>query len=198
MHPIKKMIIEETANVLREMKQEKDIQNLTRDLYEAVQTSKIVKNNPKKYKVAKKIVSITEANLLKQIRKVNENHGIEDESEMAKAQLLSIMENAKELYRMIGNNIQLEDWVQYKLSIAENYLDAVRGYMKYFNGEEDMEDNMENEMEDDIENELEWDDVEEEDFDDEDFDEEEFYDVEDFDDDFNEDFDDEESDEFGV
>lgn len=195
MNPIKKMIIQETASVLREMKQKKDIKNLTRDLYEAVKTASLVKNNPKKYRIAKKIVSITEGKLLNRIRRVNENHSLEDESEMAKAQLLAIMEKAKELYQMIGDNVQLEDWVQYKLSIAENYMDAVHGYMKYFIGEKDMESNMEPDMDD----EMEWDEVEEEDFDDEfedDFGDEEYYDVEDFDDDEDyydddEDFDDE-------
>ena len=177
------MIIEETANVLREMKTEKNINTLTRDLYEAVQTAKSVKNNPKKHRIANKIVSITETKLLKAIRKVNENHGLEDESEMAKAQLLSIIDTAKELYHMIGDDVQLEDWVQYKLSIAENYMDAVHGYMKYFNGGDDMEDEMENQMQDDMEDEMEWDDVDEEDFDDEEFyDEEDFDDIEDFDD----------------
>ncbi len=197
MKPIKKMIIEETVNVLREMKHKKDLKILIRDLYEAIQTTKTVKDNPKKYKVAKKIVAITEANLLKQIRKVNENNRLEDESEMAKAQLLAIMEKAKELYHMLGTDIQLEDWVQYKLSIAENYMDAIHGYMKYFNGDNDMQNDNEDEIVDDLEDEIEWDDVDEEDFDDDfedDFDDEEFYDVDDFD----EDFDDEETDEFGV
>ena len=197
MKPIKKMIIEETVNVLREMKHKKDLKILIRDLYEAIQTTKTVKDNPKKYKVAKKIVAITEANLLKQIRKVNENNRLEDESEMAKAQLLAIMEKAKELYHMLGTDIQLEDWVQYKLSIAENYMDAIHGYLKYFNGDNDMQNDNEDEIVDDLEDEIEWDDVDEEDFDDDfedDFDDEEFYDVDDFD----EDFDDEETDEFGV
>ena len=193
MKPIKKMIIEETVNVLREMKHENDLKILIRDLYEAIQTTKTVKDNPKKYKVAKKIVAITEANLLKQIRKVNENNHLEDESEMAKAQLLAIMEKAKELYHMLGTDIQLEDWVQYKLSIAENYMDAIHGYMKYFNGDNDMQNDNEDEIVDDLDDEIEWDDVDEEDFDDDfedDFDDEEFYDVDDFD----EDFDDEETD----
>lgn len=182
MKPIKKMIIEETVNVLREMKHKKDLKILIRDLYEAIQTTKTVKDNPKKYKVAKKIVAITEANLLKQIRKVNENNRLEDESEMAKAQLLAIMEKAKELYHMLGTDIQLEDWVQYKLSIAENYMDAIHGYMKYFNGDNDMQNDNEDEIVDDLDDEIEWDDVDEEDFDD----------------DFEDDFDDEETDEFGV
>jgi hypothetical protein len=177
MNPIKKMIIEEAVNVLREVKQKKSIKKLTHDLYEAVQTAKAVKGNPKKHKIAKKIISIAESKLLKNLRLMKENHGLEDESEMAKAQLLSIMESAKELYQMIGNNVQLEDWIQYKLSIAENYMDAIHGYMKYFNGANDMEYNMEDEMD----GEKEWDDVEEEDFDEE-FGDEEYYDVEDFED----------------
>lgn len=196
MNPIKKMIIQETANVLREVKQKKVIKNLTQNLHEAVNTAKAVKNNPKKYRVAKKIVSITEGKLLKELRNIKENHQFEDESEMAKAQLLAIMEKAKELYQMLGNNAQLEDWVQYKLSIAENYMDAVHGYMKYFNGENNMEDN----MTDDMDDEMGFDDVEEEDFDgefgEEDFGDEEYYDIEDFDDDEEyydeEDFDDDE------
>jgi hypothetical protein len=196
MNPIKKMIIKETVNVLREVRQEKIVKRLSRDLYEAVKTASVVKNNPKKYKIAKKIVSITEAKLLRQMRKLNENHGLEDESEMAKAQLLAIMEKAKELYQMLGQNAQLEDWVQYKLSIAENYMDAVHGYMKYFNGGNQMQDEMEDdtdyEMQDDMQDEMDWDEVEEEDFDDE-FSDEEYYDADDFEDDTyydEEDFDD--------
>ena len=193
MNPIKKMIIEETVSVLREVKEQKTINRLTRDLHEAVKTANAVKTNPKKHRVAKKIVSITEGKLLKQLRKLKENHQYEDESEMAKAQLLAIMEKAKDLYQMLGDNIQLEDWVQYKLSIAENYMDAVHGYMKYFNGENDMEDNMKDDMVDDME----WDDVDEEDFDDEfddeEFGDEEYYDIEDFDDDEDEYYDEDES-----
>lgn len=193
MNPIKKMIIEETVSVLREVKEQKTINRLTRDLHEAVKTANAVKTNPKKHKVAKKIVSITEGKLLKQLRRLKENHQYEDESEMAKAQLLAIMEKAKDLYQMLGDNIQLEDWVQYKLSIAENYMDAVHGYMKYFNGENDMEDNMKDDMVDDME----WDDVDEEDFDDEfddeEFGDEEYYDIEDFDDDEDEYYDEDEN-----
>jgi hypothetical protein len=91
---------------------------------------------------------------------------------------------------MLDGVTQLEDWLQYKLSIAENYIDAIHGYIKYFNGEDDME----HEISD--EDELQWDDVEEEDFNDEDAeyfdDEEDFDDFDDFDDDYDEeDFDEE-------
>ena len=120
---------------------------------------------------------------------------------MAKAQLLAIMEKANELYRMMDGVSQLEDWLQYKLSIAENYIDAIHGYMKYFNGGTEMD---QEEMYNDNDQ---WDDVEEEDFDDEDFenfddDDEDFDtfdDVDDFDDEYDGDdedseYDDEEED----
>ena len=137
---------------------------------------------------------------MKERQRLKENHGIEDESEMAKAQLLAIMEKAKELYQMLGDNIQLEDWVQYKLSIAENYMDAIHGYMKYFNGGDEMESE---EMYDD--DNAEWDDVDEEDYEDEfddvddmDFeDDEEYYDG-DFEDDEEYDVFDDSDDEFSI
>jgi hypothetical protein len=194
MNPIKKMIIEETVNALREVKHKKKIKEITGELYEAVRIAGMVKNNPTKHKVAKRVIHSAEQLLFKELRKVNENHEYEGEGKMAKAQLLAIMEKANELYHMIDEGMQLEDWVQYKLSIAENYMDAVHGYMKYYNGVEDMEHEVDDEME--------WEEVEEEDFDDaddieyddedgwdetniddfEDFgDEEEYYDEEDFD-----------------
>jgi hypothetical protein len=96
------------------------------------------------------------------------------------------MEKSNELYRMLDGVSHLEDWLQYKLSIAENYIDAVHGYMKYFNGGEEMESD---EQYDD-----QWDDVEEEDFNDEDaeyYDDESEENFDDFDDyDFEDDYED--------
>ncbi len=54
MNKIKRIIIEETAKVLREMKNNKGISKTKTDLYEAIKTADVVKNNPKKYKIAKK------------------------------------------------------------------------------------------------------------------------------------------------
>jgi len=166
MNKIKKIVIEEIHNVLRENKHKKNINKLTGDLFEAVKTAEAVKSNPKKYKVAKKLITITENRLLKEFHE-------EGEDKMVKAQLLSIMENAKKLYHMMEDNQQLEDWIQSKITIAEDYLRATYGYMKYYNGVEDMETEVDDEME--------WDEVEEEDFDEmdngieyEDYDEEEF------------------------
>ena len=184
MHPIKKIIIEETAKVLREMKNNKGMIKTKTDLYEAIKTADLVKNNPKKYKIAKKLVAISESKFIKERLRLKEEHGHEDETEMAKAQLEAIIDKAKELHAMLNGMNQLEDWLQYKLSIAENYIDAVHGYIKYFNGGEEMD---KEEMYDNEE----WDDIEEE----EDFDEDE--DFEDFDEDEDfEDFDDFEDDEF--
>jgi hypothetical protein len=189
MNKLKRIVIEETAKILKEVKSENRFNKTAINLYEAVKTAEVVKNNPRKRMIANKLVSVSENQFMKERQRLKENHGLEDESEMAKAQLLAIMEKAKELYQMLGDNIQLEDWVQYKLSIAENYMDAIHGYMKYFNGGDEMESEK---IHDD-----EWDDVEEEEFDD--FDDEEFddFDDEEFDgfDDFD-DFDDEEDEEF--
>lgn len=183
MHPIKKIIIEETAKVLREMKTMKKTNDVASNLFEAIKTAEVVKNNPKKYKVAKKIVAISENKFIKERQRLKEEHGHEDESEMAKAQLEAIIDKSKELHSMLQGMKHLEDWVQYKLSIAENYIDAIHGYIKYFDGGEEMD---QEEMYDDDEQ---WDDVDEEDFNDsdeesfDDFDDEEFDDFEDFDDD---------------
>lgn len=170
MHPIKKIIIEETAKVLREMKRKNEKNHIAYNLFEAVKTADIVKGNPKKYRIAKKLIAISESKFMKERMRLKESHHHEDETEMAKAQLAAIMEKSNELFKMLDGMTQLEDWVQYKLSIAENYIDAVHGYIKYFNGGDEMD---QEEMYDDNEQ---WDDVEEEDFDDE---ESEYYDEDD-------------------
>ena len=184
MNQIKRIIIEETAKVLREMKKRKNVSDVKSNLFEAIKTADIVKNNPKKYRFAKKILSISESRFIKERQRLKEEHGHTDESEMAKAQLAAIMEKSNELYRMLDGVSHLEDWLQYKLSIAENYIDAVHGYMKYFNGGDEMD------TEEIFDDET-FDDVEEEDFNDSD---EEFDDFDDFDDEL--DYDEEDGDEF--
>jgi hypothetical protein len=53
----------------------------------------------------------------------------DDESDMAKSQLRSIQSNAAKLMSMIGDNEQLDAWVQSKLTKAEDYLNSVEGYL---------------------------------------------------------------------
>jgi len=184
MNPIKKMIVQETVKVLREENKKRKIRKASGDLFEAVKTASSFKGNSKKKRIAEKVVKIAENKLIREFHE-------EGEEKMVKAQLLSIMENAEKLYHMMEDNQQLEDWVQSKITIAEDYLRATYGYMKYYNGVEDMEQQVDDEME--------WDEVEEEEYDDQDGwdetdiedDDYEFEDFEDFDDEEFEDFDDE-------
>jgi hypothetical protein len=53
----------------------------------------------------------------------------DDESSMAKAQLKSIQSNASKLMNLLGDDEQLDAWVQSKLTRAEDYLDATAGYL---------------------------------------------------------------------
>lgn len=52
----------------------------------------------------------------------------DDETSMAKAQLRSIQSNASKMMDLLGDDDQLDAWVQSKLTKAEDYLDAVAGY----------------------------------------------------------------------
>ena len=54
----------------------------------------------------------------------------DDESSMAKSQLKSIQSNASKLMNIIGDDEQLDAWVQSKLTKAEDYVDAVAGYLE--------------------------------------------------------------------
>ncbi len=53
------------------------------------------------------------------------------EGSMAKAQLLSIHKNSSAIYNMVGEDEELEGWVQAKLTKAAEYLDAVFNNMQY-------------------------------------------------------------------
>lgn len=52
----------------------------------------------------------------------------DDETSMAKAQIKSIQSNASKLMNLLGDDDQLDAWVQAKLTKAEDYMDAVAGY----------------------------------------------------------------------
>lgn len=53
------------------------------------------------------------------------------EGEMAKAQLLSLHKQTGELYNMLGDNEELEGWVQDKLTKASDYINSVYNNMQY-------------------------------------------------------------------
>jgi hypothetical protein len=66
------------------------------------------------------------------VEQVNEDDYLQsdDESSMAKAQLKSIQSNASKLMNILDDDEQLDAWVQSKLTKAEDYLDAVAGYLE--------------------------------------------------------------------
>ena len=69
---------------------------------------------------------------------------------------------------MIDDEDQFEDWVQSKITIAEDYLRASYGYLTYYNGEGEADDSdWEDDEMDDSEG---WDEVDEEDWEEGDFD----------------------------
>jgi hypothetical protein len=53
------------------------------------------------------------------------------EGYMAKAQLMSLNKQSGELYNMLGDNEELEAWIQSKITKASDYINAVYNYMQY-------------------------------------------------------------------
>jgi hypothetical protein len=54
-----------------------------------------------------------------------------DEAPMAKAQLMNMHKQVAELFNMIQDSEELEGWVQHKLSLAADYINAVHSNMQY-------------------------------------------------------------------
>ena len=65
------------------------------------------------------------------VHRENLNEGMERdyEGQMAKAQLISIVKNARDLFNSIDDNTQLKAWIQSKLTKAEDYISSVRTYL---------------------------------------------------------------------
>lgn len=55
----------------------------------------------------------------------------EPESKMIQFQLKNIIEKAEELLTLFDGQDDVEDWVQAKMTVADNYLSNVRDYMKH-------------------------------------------------------------------
>lgn len=82
---------------------------------------------------------------------INEDHGPEDpedpinyseydrEGDMAKDDLRTINDAAKELYDILSSDENLPEWVQSKITKAADYIDTVRDYMKANKYEESVE-----------------------------------------------------------
>ncbi len=102
-------------------------------------------------KLSDKEKSIAYATAWKHHNKKNEDHGPEDpdaeynqgeydrEGDMAKDQLRTVNDAAKELYSIIQADENLPEWVQAKITKAMDYLDTARDYMKANKYAEDTE-----------------------------------------------------------
>ncbi len=56
---------------------------------------------------------------------------IDPEGKMAKRQLSDIAEYSQELMGMLGDETQLESWVQAKLTKAADYIKTIKHYVEY-------------------------------------------------------------------
>jgi hypothetical protein len=104
-------------------------------------------------KLTDKERSIAYATAWKQHNKKNEDHGPENpdaavnygeydrEGDMAKDDLRTINDAAKELYSILDADENLPEWVQSKITKAVDYLDTVRDYMKSNKYEENAQTN---------------------------------------------------------
>lgn len=55
----------------------------------------------------------------------------EPESKMIQFQLKNIIEKAEELIQLFDGYDEIEDWIQAKMTVADNYISNVRDYMKH-------------------------------------------------------------------
>lgn len=52
------------------------------------------------------------------------------EGDMAKSQLRSIIANSKRIHDMLDDNTNLPEWVQSKITLAEDYISTASNYMQ--------------------------------------------------------------------
>lgn len=176
MENLKEFVVKEIQGAVGKELTKKKLKETSKDLFDAVNLeSKLMKEgaDKKKLSLAQKAVQLAEIKVLENYDELNGGCDCgEGEGRMLKGQLLSMIANAEKLYHMIGEDDQFEDWVQAKITMAEDYVNAAYSYLTYYNGdgEADESDWDDNEWEegDDVED---WDDVDEEEWDDEDDDE---------------------------
>jgi len=71
----------------------------------------------------------------KQLREAKDPGEYDQEGDMAKTQLKTMMDAAQELDAMLGDNDNLPEWVQNKITKATDYIDSVRDYLKAENND---------------------------------------------------------------
>ncbi len=152
MEPLKSFILNEVKNSLVDVVKRNRIKKSSKQLFEAVTLSESLKkgNNLSKIKLSEKAVRLAEKEL---IENYNEYDGDcdcgEGEGRMLRAQLSSIIDNAQKLLKMINEEDQFEDWIQSKVTIAEDYMRAAYSYMTHYESKGEM-DISDREWDDDI------------------------------------------------
>ena len=64
----------------------------------------------------------------------------DQEGDMAKTQLRTIADAAKELHDMLDDDENMPEWVQNKITKAQDYIDSVRDYLKAEKDEDEDDD----------------------------------------------------------
>ena len=173
MNNLKEFFINEVNKAIEKQTAKKKLKESSKDLYEAVNLQNKLKKegaSSKKLQLAEKAVYLAETKVLEGYDELNGDCDCgEGEGRMLKGQLLSLIANAEKLYHMISEEDQFEDWVQAKITMAEDYINSAYSYLTYYNGEgEADESDWDDEFEDD-DSDGEWDyeyDEDEESFDD--------------------------------
>lgn len=69
-------------------------------------------------------------NKVKGMREEKDPNEYDKEGDMAKGQLKTLVRNASDLMKMMGDDDNLPEWVQSKLTKAEDYISSVRDYLQ--------------------------------------------------------------------
>jgi hypothetical protein len=72
----------------------------------------------------------------KKLKEEKDEREYDYEGDMAKSQLKSIIMNAQAVHDMLEENTNLSEWVQSKITLAEDYMSTVANYMKSESGED--------------------------------------------------------------
>jgi hypothetical protein len=172
MENLSEFFINEVNQAVKKEMTKTKLKETSKDLFEAVNLhTKLKKENApeKKVELAERAVELAELKVLEGYDELNERCDCgEGEGRMLKGQLLTLMANADKLYHMISEEDQFEDWVQAKVTTAEDYINSVYSYLTYYNGEGEAD---ESDWDDDGEwedadggNFEDWDEIDEEDF----------------------------------
>lgn len=143
MGTLKTFVLEEINKNIKKEIAKKKLKKYGKDLYESVNLQSELKKsgaNPKKLYTASKLVKLAEQKVLEGYDELNDDCGCDEgEGYMLKSQLSSIIHNAQKLHDMIDEDDQFEDWIQSKITLAEDYITTAFTYLMHSDDEEDGE-----------------------------------------------------------